>query len=175
MNLTKTGYIVAIINDLNNFSYTPWPLTDIKNNPESEILVDEGDDRWFMVYDMLEIAPDFDYVTRYNDYCHSIGMNTTIIMIESLYNYFDIHDDKKIKHIYGYDCIGAVGYSYLEHDRCIFEDEFEKNGILLNQYGLFNSIESVDKFMVLRNKYIEAGHDIENYWDMIPVRLCKVD
>ena len=52
---------------------------------------------------------------------------------------------------------------------------YVKNGILLNQYGLFNSIESVDIFMLLRNKYIEAGHDIENFWDMIPVRLSEVD
>ncbi|MCR5146553.1 MAG: hypothetical protein K6B70_04330 [Clostridia bacterium] len=174
MNIFKTGYIVAIINNYQKFSYTLWPLTNIENDVNAEKLVAEGDERWFMVYDMLEIAPDFDYASRYNEYCRSIGMNTTILMVESLYNYFDVQDNKTISTIYGYDCIGTIGYSYLDNDRDIFEKDFEKNGIKINQYGLFDSIESVKIFAQLRNKYISDGNDIENYWDMIPIRLCQV-
>lgn len=55
MNLIKTGYIVAIINNYQKFSYTPWPLTDIENDINAEKLVDEGDNRWFTAYDTNQI------------------------------------------------------------------------------------------------------------------------
>ncbi len=88
MNIFRTGYIVAVIDNYQQFSYTPWPLSDVENDENAERLVDEGDDRWFLVYDMLEISPDIDYVSRYNEYCRSIGMNTIILMVQSPYNLF---------------------------------------------------------------------------------------
>lgn len=175
MKLFKTGYIVAIIENYHKFSYKPWPLSDVENDNVAESLVDEGDNKWFMMYDMLEISPDYNYVSRYNEYCKSIGINTCILMIESPYNYFDIQDNNIIASVYGYDCIGVIGYSYLDNDRDIFEEDFEKSGIGLTQYGLLDSLESVEKFVEMRGRYIIAGNNLENFWDMIPIRLSKVD
>lgn len=174
MNLFVTGYIVAIISNYRKFSYTPWPLSNVENDENAERLVNEGDNRWFLVYDMLEISPDFDYASRYNEYCGTIGINSTILKVESPYNYFEIQDTRSIRTVFGYDCIGTIGYSYLDNDRDVFEEYFEKNGIKLNRYGLFDSLEYVEKFEELRNEYIGSENNLENYWGMIPIKLCEV-
>jgi len=173
MKLYKTGYIVAIIDNYHKFSYRPWPLSDVENDDVAEDLVAEGENKWFLMYDMLEISPDYNYVSRYNEYCKSIGINTCILMIESPYNYFDIQDNYVIDTVYGYDCIGVIGYSYLDNDRDVFEEKFKKSEIGLTKYGLFDSLESFEKYVEMRGRYISAGNDLENYWEMIPIRLSK--
>lgn len=148
-------------------------MEEFSNDAEAEKLDNEGDDRWFMKYDMLQISPDYDYVSRYNDYCRNIGLDTCILLVESPYKYFEVEEIGNNDMVYGYDCIGTIGYSYLCKDRISYAVDYEENGITLNEYGLFDSIDSAEKFIELYNNCIGAGKNIENYWEMTIIRLSS--
>ena len=56
MELFKNGYIVVSVRDYNCFSYDAWPLKTSEDETAMQ-LTEEADERWFIVYDMQEIAP----------------------------------------------------------------------------------------------------------------------
>lgn len=174
MKLFKTGYIVATIDDYKIFSYSAWPLSKIEKDKTAERLTEEADDNWFTLYDMPEIAPSLQYVKRYAEYCHSIGLDAVILMIETPLSNFEINDELKVLKTYGYDCIGSVGYSFLMNERKIFADDFAQNKIVFNEYGLFCSAEDVERFIILRREYIASGINLEDYWTEMIIRISEV-
>ena len=174
MKMYRTGYIAATIEKNNGFSYFAWPLLQIENDIIAESLTDEADDKWFTKYDMPEIAPDLEYVKRYVSYCHSINIDAVILQIEIPFKGFETTDEITNIITYGYDCIGAVGYSFLENEFSLWKDKLKQNNINLNEYGLFKSIEDVNKFISLRQLYISQGLDLENYWNELPIRISEI-
>ncbi len=169
MRLYRNGYIVATVNDYDNFSYNSWPLTKIKDDEVVDGLIDEADDKWFTVFDMQEVAPDLDYAIRYADYCKELGIEAVILLAETSDSDFEVNDDICIEEVYGFDCIGTVYFSYLRAEAKDFKEELH-----LNRYGLFDTIEDVDKYIELRREVIESGVNLEDYWKETPIRLSKV-
>lgn len=174
MKLFKTGYIVATIDDYKIFSYSVWPLSRVENDEIAKRITDEADDNWFTLYDMPEIVPSLKYVKRYAEYCHSIGIDVVILMIETPVSNFEVNDELKTIKTYGYDCIGSIGYSFLMNERTIFVDDFARNKIVFNEYGLFCSTEDVERFIILRQEYIASGINLENYWTEMIIRISEV-
>ncbi len=174
MKLFRTGYIVATIDNYKIFSYSAWPLSTIENDEIAKKITEEADDNWFTLYDMPEIAPSLEYVKRYVAYCHSISIDAVILMLETPLSNFEVNDELKTIKTYGYDCIGPVGYSFLMNERTIFADDFAQNKIVFNEYALFNSLEDVERFIILRQNYIAAGINLEDYWTEMPIRISEV-
>ncbi len=170
MELFKNGYIVAVISDYCDFSYNAWPLADVENDDVADELTNEADDNWFTLYDMPEIAPDIDYIKRYITHCRDKGINAVVLLAETPDNYYKVNDAIAIEEVYGFDCIGAVSFSYLSEEREIF-----KNQIKLNKYGLFDTIDDVEEYVRIRRQAIESGEELEDYWKELPIRLSKIE
>ena len=168
MELFRNGYIVAVIRDERCFSYDAWPLYAVKDE-EALQLTDEADERWFIVYAMLEIAPDLDYAKRYAECCRRNGIDAVVLLAETSENAIVVNDEVQIEEVYGFDCIGTIGFSYLRTDIGVDVAETQ-----LNRYGLFNSPEDVVEYSRRRREVIASGLNLEDYWEEVPMRLSRI-
>ena len=168
MKLYRNGYIVAVIRDYSCFTYDAWPLAEL-DEESAVLLTEEADERWFTVYSMPEIVPDLDYAKRYADVCRKSGIEAVILLAESPDGAFVVKDDVRIEEVYGFDCFGTVGFSYLRTDIGV-----DVPDDALNQYGLFDSPEGVEAYIEKRRAVIASGVNLENFWEETPVRLSRI-
>ena len=168
MNLFRNGYIVASIRDYGCFAYDVWPLDTVEEKTAVQ-LTEEADEKWFIAYDMLQIAPDLDYAVRYAECCRKNGIEAVILLAETPDDAWVVKDEIRIEEVYGFDCIGAVGFSYLRTD---FGTDVSQ--VRLNRYGLFDTLEEVESYVEKRREVIASGVNIEDFWKETPIRLSRV-
>ena len=90
---------------------------------------------------------------------------------------FIADEDLNETEVLGYDCMAGDSISYLTEIHTESSAKFELYKSLktkLNSNGLLNSYEEVEDFIRKRNKLLEQGINLEDYWKPIPVRLSLV-
>jgi len=201
MKFYVNGFVVAKMNNkdssdipwpLSESFYIPWPLADLTDDKMAQELTKLADDNWFSKYHMQEIAPDSTYIKLYLDYCSKIELDVKVLLFESLDDTIIVDDKFELCEVLGYDCMGYVGFSYLQteyyqypemHKKGILQNkyglldntEMHKKGILQNKYGLLDNIEDVLYFIKLRQQTIADGINIESFWEEILVRISVVN
>ena len=174
MDLYKNGYVVAVLNTKEKV-YDAWPLENLQNNEEANMLTGMLEDKWFTKYNMQEIVPDLKCAKDYFDFCRSIYIPVELLLFESLDNTFIINDEVKIREVLGFDCIGNVYYSYLQTEGKAFNKEGLSRNIQFNKNGLLDSLEDALFFIKVRKEKIAAGANIEDFWKETPVRISIID
>jgi len=175
MKISKNGFVVAELNQSSEL-YKSWPLSKLYQDDGAKKLTYEAEMRWFSKYDMQHIIIEKDYIKRYSEYCKKINLNTCILLFETplMAPKIGILDDFEIEEILGYDCIGTVYYSYLQTEIYLFFDELTNKNIIVNKYGLFDEITSVQYFIELRRQALSNGVNLEDYWKEMPARISIV-
>lgn len=174
MNLYKNGYVVSEVKD-NNYTYNVWPLDDLDNDNDAVALTNEADSNWFLQYDMQHIAPDFQFAYKYLQHCKKKNMKANILLYETANSEIIVSDNNLPTKLLGYDCIGIVSYSYLKDEYKYFKEDLNAKGIYINEYGLFDTLEDVLTYISLRQKDINSGINLEDFWEELPVKISCIE
>lgn len=174
MDLYKNGYVVSEVND-NDYTYNVWPFEDMDNDEIATLLTEEADNNWFLQYDMQHIAPDFQFAYKYFQYCQKKGMKANILLYETSNSEIIVSDNNLPTKLLGFDCIGDVYYSYLKNEYQYFKEDLNAKGIYINEYGLLNTLEDVLIYISLRQKDINSGIMLEDFWKEVPVKISCIE
>lgn len=184
--LYNNGYIVKDLIDNEELSidhniyrglqsYHNWPLSNETDSISKEIT--KSVENYFDENNYIEIIRDVKLLTKYVNHCKKLGKRVIILKIMSKDDTFIADEDLNEIEILGYDCMAGDSISYLSEIHTKICDEFEIYKSLktkLNINGLLNSYEEVEDFIRKRNKLLEQGINLEDYWKPVPVRLSLV-
>lgn len=173
MDLYKNGYVVSEVKD-NDYTYNVWPFEDMDNDNIATLLTEEADNNWFLQYDMQHIAPDFQFAYKYFRHCQEKGIKANILLYETSNSEIIVSDNNLPTKLLGFDCIGDVYYSYLKNEYHYFKEDLNAKGIYINEYGLLNTLEDVLIYISLRQKDINAGIMLEDFWKEVPVKISCI-
>lgn len=173
MNWYKNGYVVSELKN-NDYTYNVWPLEDIDDDNGAALLTEEADNNWFLKYDMQPIVPDFRFAYRYLQYCLEKRIRANILLYETDNSEIIVSDNNLQTELLGFDCIGDVYYSYLKNEYEYFRADLNARGIYINEYGLMDSLEDVLDYINLRQKDINSGIMLEDFWKEVPVKISCI-
>ena len=173
MNWYKNGYVVSELKN-NDYTYNVWPLEDIDDDSGAALLTEEADNNWFLKYDMQPIVPDFRFAYRYLQYCLEKRIRANILLYETDNSEITVSDNNLQTELLGFDCIGDVYYSYLKNEYEYFRADLNARGIYINEYGLMDSLEDVLDYINLRQKDINSGIMLEDFWKEVPVKISCI-
>lgn len=183
--LFNNGYIVKdckdneelLIND-NVYrgiqSYHNWPL-ERENDSVSRQLTKEVN-QYFDEHDYIEILRDATLLKKYVAHCKKRKIDVIVMKIMSKDNSFIADKDFGETEVLGYDCMAGDSVSYLTE---VFTEDSVLEGYKrfrekLNVNGLLSTYEEVEDFIKERNKLLEQGIHLEDYWEPVPVKLSLV-
>lgn len=185
----KNGFLIKSYEEQSSYNvddtyfgigrYTTWPL-DTLTDTVSVRLTTEAIERWFGYQDnRLEVVPDLEYLQRYANHCRELNISIFCIQVESL--------NSIITTAHSLPVIRCLGYEYVDADMstsCMYEDFAMTDSYVqnifrpikqyLNQYGLFDSMDYVQKYEICRKQLIKEGYDMEEYFSPTVVRLSEV-
>ena len=173
MKLYKNGYVVSELKN-NDYTYNVWPFEDMDDDNEATLLTEEADNNWFLKYDMQHIAPDFQFAYKYLQHCREKGIKANILLYETSNSEVTVSDNNLPTKLLGFDCIGDVYYSYLKNEYNYFKEDLNARGIYINEYGLLNTLEDVLTYINLRQKDINSGIMLEDFWEEVPVKISCI-
>lgn len=185
-----TGYIIKSFQEQINKSvfsqsyvgigrYLTWPL-EMQKDTESIALTEEAYDRWFCYFDKrLWVIPDIAFILRYAEHCKELGMKTFYLQIDTLSPATTTDTFREGIEI-GYDYADADMITSCLNDDMIMTDsyvrqQFQPIAQKLNPYGLFDSLEDIQKYLSIRDLLIKQGYDMEEYYNPTIVRLSKIE
>lgn len=187
--LYKNGFIIKAYLEqehwemFGNYSgigrYLTWPLEELTDDV-SVSLTKEAWKRWFGYKNMkLCAVPDLDYLQRYKRHCSDMNISAFCLQIESM--------NAEVVSSVNLPIIRTMGFDYADADMqtsCLYEDltmdvksvvdSFKTVLSKLNRYGLIDSMDTMQHYLTVRKKLIEAGYDMEEYYCPTIVRLCQV-
>lgn len=152
--------------------YLSWPLDYVKNDPIADQFWKEALHCWFCYTDeRVWSVPDKDYITRYVDYCESLGIKTRVLSLWSVLDFsIEIERDESKSLFLGYDYSGGdLDCSLIIIDLFdMTEDEvtmqFADARQALNENGLFSNVEDAKQYVELRTK-LEKEFDLEDIYE----------
>ncbi len=156
-------------------SYHNWPLEREKDSISKELT--KVVDNYFDNNNYIEIMRDTKLLEQYVKHCKKIKIDVIIMKIMSCKNTFTTNEDLKEIEELGYDCMAGDNVSYLtevftkDSDRF---DVYKRFKDKLNLNGLLSTYEEVEEFIKGRNKLLQQGINLEDYWTPIPVKLSLV-
>ena len=122
-----------------------------------------------------------------NDYTYNVWPledidddNGAALLTEESDNYetdnseISVSDNNLQTELLGFDCIGDVYYSYLKNEYEYFKEDLSARGIYINEYGLMDSLEDVLDYINLRQKDINSGIMLEDFWKEVPVKISCI-
>lgn len=156
-------------------SYHNWPLAKETDSVSKELT--KAINNYFDENNYIEIMIDTELLKRYLIHCEKLNINVFIMKVMSSKNIFTADKDLDEKEELGYDCMAGDSISYLTE--VFAEDgngleEYKRFKDKLNSNGLLSSYEEVEDFIRVRNKLLEQGVNLENYWEPVPVKLSIV-
>ena len=142
--------------------YISWPL-DSYEDPNSKRISKE----LFLYlnpgpYGLQFTVPKKKLLEEYTALCLDHGIETTVLMIESSYEYPLIDDELPIVEFLGYDCIESGDFSYWYDEMKVFIDKLAALNICLNKNVLFDNIADAKRYIDLRNLAISEGMNFEH-------------
>lgn len=184
--LFNNGYIVKDLIDNEDLlinhsvykgiqSYHNWPLARENESVSKELT--KAINNYFDGNDHIEIMTDTELLKRYFMHCKKLNMDVFIMKVMSSNNTLTADKDLDEIEELGYDCMAGDSISYLTE--VLAEDgngleEYKRFKDKLNSNGLLSSYEEVEDFIRARNKLLEQGVNLENYWEPVPVKLSIV-
>lgn len=156
-------------------SYHNWPLSKEIDSISKELT--KSLENYFDENNYIEIVRDVKLLRRYVNHCKKLEKRVIILKIMSNDDTFIADEDLNETEVLGYDCMAGDSISYLTEIHTESAAKFELYKSLktkLNSNGLLNSYEEVEDFIRKRNKLLEQGINLEDYWKPIPVRLSLV-
>lgn len=184
--LYNNGYIVKDLIDNEDLlinhsaykgiqSYHNWPLAREADSVSKELTKEVNN--YFDGNDYIEIIRDTKLIKRYLTHCNKLNMDVIIMKVMSSKNTFTADEDLDEVEELGYDCMAGDSISYLTE--VLAEDSnglevYKRFKDKLNSNGLLSSYEEVEDFIKERNKLLEQGINLENYWEPVPVKLSIV-
>ncbi len=172
LELYRNGYVVSEIKG--DYTFNAWPLEDMSGDDQAVSLTEEVDSKWFLKYDMQHIAPDFQFAYKYFRYCQKKKINAAVLLYETPYSDIIVHDNDLQTVFLGFDCIGDVYNSYLKNEYSYFKKDLNSQGIYLNRYGLFKTLEDTLFYIDIRRQDINSGIALEDFWEELPVKISLV-
>ncbi len=183
--LYNNGYVVKGLfkNEYTSFldnyrgieSFVSWPLDDNDDDLISKELQEEAWNKWFAYQDILEVVPERDYLFRYINHCHELGIDTMILQIETPNNSQIALDNLKVIEVLGFDCIAGVRLSYLNLEPRYFKEHFLGLYQKLNSNRLFNAIGETKDFIDAYKRLLDEGENLECVDNPVPARLSVVE
>lgn len=169
--------------------YVSWPL-EWEEDDISKELTDEANNRWFYYTyleennlngdSMLNTVGDLDYLNRYVEHCNNLGINIRILQIQSTRKYPIFEEKIKLKgKVLGYDYSSGGSFTSLlredldgnfEGEFSILKEFYEK----LNNNGLIDKIEDIKRYVLIREKLISKGVNLEILGAMLIMLLTDV-
>lgn len=156
-------------------SYHNWPLEKEEDIISKELT--KSAETSFDENNYIEIMRDVELVKRYVKHCEKLKIKVIIIKIMSSKDTSIADKDLNEIEVLGYDCMAGDSVSYLAEIHTKGGDElevYESIKVKLNSNGLLNNYEEVEDFIKKRNKLLEQGVNLENYWEPVPIRLSLV-
>ncbi len=156
-------------------SYHNWPLAR-EQDPVSKELTREVDHE-FEKNGYVEILGDTELLKKYVAHCKDLKIEVVVMKIMSASDARMADEDLEEREELGYDCMAGDSVSYLVE--VLSEDpdtpeSYKKIKGRLNANGLLRRYEEVEDFIRERNKLLEQGVNLEDYWEPVPVRLSLV-
>lgn len=109
-------------------------------------------------------------------HCKKLNIDVFIMKVMSSKNTFMADKDLDETEELGFDCMAGDSISYLTE--VLAEDNglevYKRFKDKLNSNGLLSSYKDVEDFIRARNKLLEQGVNLENYWEPVPVKLSIV-
>ena len=189
--LCNNGYIVKDLIDNEDLSinhayrglqsYHNWPLEKEEDTISKELTKSAASlfERHLEKYGYeYEIITDVELLKKYVNHCKNLQLEIIVMKIMSNKNAPVSSNDLKEIEILGYDCMATESESYLAEIYAEDGDEFEPYKSIkgkVNSNGLLNTYEEVEDFIGKRNKLLEQGLNLEDYWEPVPVRLSIVE
>jgi hypothetical protein len=184
--LYNNGYIVKDLIDNEDLlishsiykglqSYHNWPLEKEGDLISKELT--KAVQNFFDENGYIEIMRDTKLLRRYVSHCKKLKINVIIIKIMSSKYTFISDEDLEEMEVLGYDCMAGDSVSYLTEIHTEGGDRVESYKRIkdkLNTNGLLSTYEEVEDFIKERNKLLEQGVNLEDYWESVPVRLSLV-
>ena len=157
--------------------YDPWPL-DYCEDGVSAALSEEYFTKWLQCpidsFDRhsLMLSDDYNYIAQYCEHCRRLSIEVQVYFVEDA-------TEQKISFLYensffeflGWDYIASVDASYLFDDGNYVMDKYAPYADLLNENGLFTTLENAKQYAMIRKQALLNGEDIELLGDEFFVRV----
>jgi len=191
------GYIVKDINDNEDLiikddiyrgleTYYSWPLEkkdDIVSRELTRLAEASFEENSLEGNFYYEILTDVELLKRYVNHCNELQIEIIIMRVMTNKNAFIANEELNETEVLGYDCIAGYAYSYLSDIHVESQNDFAQNDFAsyktlkdkTNSNGLLNTYDEVEDFIVKRNKLLEQGINLEDYWEPVPARLSLVE
>lgn len=159
--------------------FLTWPL-DVCQDSMSRALVSEATERWFGYRDdRLWVVPDLEYISRYVKHCHELNINVFCLQVDS--------ENPIIQTEASLPVLKSLGYDYADVDMCtsclyddlcgsimVGEEHSEAIQRMLNEYGLFSSVDDMREYLKIREQWVKGITELEEYYSLSIVRLTQV-
>ena len=186
--LLKNGFVIKsytegrgqgkIYNYFGIGRYTSWPLENYWDDA-SVALSKEAQERWFGYAEGLWVVPDAEYLRRYKRHCDDLHLPTFCLQVESTNPTIISSADFPVERVLGLDYVDAEMST-----SCLYEDltmEMETVRVAfqpilrsLNTYGLLGNMQDMQQYLLVRNRLIALGYDMEEYFLPTVVNLTRV-
>ncbi len=163
----------------------PWPLERLPKSlltPQDTSVI-EGVDWHYAHHNRVAAVSNFPLVRSYVERCNAQGLNTRSLLCSSVSRQpsLDMTTVARLdeySHFLGYDYAAySCDYSTVE-DELLAQEIEELSGFkaMLNDYGLFSSLDRIDLYVKARWEYVSShpGH-IEEFPYLIVLRLEEID
>lgn len=156
-------------------NYHNWPLIDEKDKISNDLtnLIENH----FSNNNNVEILNNTNLLSVYVNHCKEVGIEIIVQKIRTSNNSIIADKDLTDVEVLGYDCIAGDSISYLAEIFMNGADKIElykKTINNVNSNGLFNTYKEAVDFIFERNKLIEKGVNLEDYWEAIPAKISLV-
>jgi hypothetical protein len=150
-----------------------WPLEGV-SDPDAVTLTRRTTE-WFPRFDRRGrfapwVTPSPDFATEYVSVCRRLKIDVRLLSCCSE------RDDPQAEgiipgeRILGWDMVSAsFDYSVVEDELVEDDPDFGQHAQRLNANGLFETREELDKFLATRERFVDAGHDLESLAEMTPI------
>ena len=116
------------------------------------------------------MTPSPDFATEYVSVCRRLKIDVRLLSCRSE------RDDPQAEgiipgeRILGWDMVSAsFDYSVVEDELVEDDPDFGQHAKRLNANGLFETREELDEFLATRERFVDAGHDLESLAEMTPI------
>lgn len=159
--------------------YDLWPLACCKDSI-SVALSKEFYARWFSHpmdsfgrYSLM-LLDDLNYIVRYCAHCRSLSIEYQVFFVEDseAQSVIALQESSLFEFI-GWDYIASVDASYLFDDGNYVMEKYAPYADLLNENGLFTTLENAKQYAMIRKQALLNGEDIELLGDEFFVRVFK--
>ena len=163
--------------------YYPWPLGGCADSI-SVALSKELYTQWlkypvdsFGRYSLM-LLDDYDYIVRYCEHCRLLSIGVQVYYVEgSAAQEFSFSHENSFFEFLGWDYIASVDASYLFDDGDYLMKKYVSHADLLNENGLFATLQNAQQYAMVRKLALMNGDNIELLGDEFFVRVfrCSTD